>query len=129
LVELNENLFRGSNKEEVNSITKDLAKISVRCEAKAFVVCETSSAYVLKGFLNELKEKYKDTELMPLIIEWEKYLNIARDVLKVENRVAKFKDEFLNKIFPKRILALEKLNNLLKEENIPVLDKKKFTGI
>jgi hypothetical protein len=117
-------IFLGNfNEQEVEEIAKDLSKINVGFEVKNFVNCEGSSAYFLKGSLNELKEKYKNTELMPLISEWENYLNIAREIMKTENRVREFEEAFLNKIFPNRSTVIEKVSNLMKDK-VAVEDNK-----
>jgi len=85
---------------EMESILQELRKAGIRSEIKPSIDVAVHVRYLIKGKLSEIKNKYKDTEMADLVEKWEKYIEVAREILKNNRKEGDFEKELLKKLIP-----------------------------
>lgn len=74
-----------------------LRKAKIRCDIKPCIGWRLRERYYVQGKLSELKKlKFEEVD------EWERYVRIARELVKKPIGVEEFEDKFLSKVNPER---------------------------
>ncbi|MCS7119462.1 MAG: hypothetical protein RMH75_02710 [Archaeoglobaceae archaeon] len=82
-----------SDKEEVLEIASRLRKIGARVEVKEWIEWDLDEIFAIRGRMSELKSRGID------LSEWEKRIEIIKDLLKEDISKEKFETEFIRRIF------------------------------
>ena len=98
--------------EEIKDLFKDAG---VRCEVKKNVEIFVHVVVYAEGRLSEVKERLSNTELKDVIVEWEKYIEIVKELLSGgEISINEFEETILNEAVPEQ-KELETLGSAVKK--------------
>jgi len=103
--------------EEIQGVLQDFREMNIRTEIKPFISVDLRGKYFIKGKLDEIKEKYKETELEKLIGEWEDYIRQAREVFKDGMKEREFEREMLRRIMPGKDEMISSLFDSIRDAN------------
>jgi hypothetical protein len=98
--------------EEIKDLFKDAG---VRCEVKKNVEIFVDVDVYAEGRLSEVKERLSNTELKDVVEEWEKYIEMAKELLSGgEISINEFEETILNEAVPEQ-KELETLGSAVKK--------------
>ncbi|MEM1578531.1 MAG: hypothetical protein QXN34_04685 [Archaeoglobaceae archaeon] len=90
------------DREEVIEMAGKLRRVGARIEIKDWIDWDLEEKFILRGRLSELKNK--GIELR----EWERRIEIIKDIIKERKSYEEFKTEFLRKAYPELLIFAER---------------------